>query len=180
MDECFAAGKTALAWQFRELLEDWEHKPQGFEGLKAAVYVHVPCKELELSAEAAAVQRSLAYDNHLLKLLAQVLEESAQQPLHFDCSSCHRFVISLFAYCGSRRFIFHIDDIDVYEKYGDVVASDMINRIWLLGDVLKTAGHFIIVSGRSKLLRTVTQRASRTGEFTSPNLAIFIPLPSFC
>ena len=59
MDECFEAGKTALAWRFRELLEDWEHKPQGYEKLLSAVYIHVPCKGLELTAEAAAVQRSL-------------------------------------------------------------------------------------------------------------------------
>ena len=177
MDNCFGAGKTVLAAQFRELVDVWPLNPTGFEALKSAVYLHVPCLDIAAPIPVESVHDPGVYDRHALTLFARVLELSAKRPLPLDISSTHGFVVSLLGCAGIYRFIFHVDDIGIYEKYGETIAKNMIYRIWHLGDALKTAGYFFIMSGRSRLLRTVGQETKETGEFSSPNLAIHIPLP---
>ena len=182
MDDCYGAGKTFLAYRFRELLPElvedcWDSKPKDFDTLMTAIYLHIPCRELDISIDPSSINQPAVYDILVLKLLAQVLQVSAKHALSFDCSSIDSFIISLLACAESTKFLFHIDEIGIYEKYGDRIASNMIYRLWRVGDALKSVGHFFIITGRSRLLRTIGLNTNRTGHFSSPNFAIMIPLP---
>jgi len=72
------------------------------------------------------------YDECVMKQLSDALNLSAECNLNLNCGSFQEFVVSLAAVSGSKKFIFHFDDVGVYELYGDEVAKNMIYRIMVV------------------------------------------------
>lgn len=177
LDSCFGAGKTSLAFKFRNNLSTRCNELPEYEPLRQAIYLHVSCTEDSQLPHMRDLQDVQTFDDCALRLLKSILELSCKNELELDTGDVHKFRLYLAQVCNNTRFIFHFDDVGVYETYGDNIAMRMLYRIWHIGDALKQCGHFFIMSGRSRFLHLIGNSTRQSGAFSSPNIALMIPLP---
>ena len=166
-DDCFGSGKTSMIWKFRQELsrmEKWE-RPDGYAPLFAAVYVHCRFDDIPASRMPDA-EKTASIDNFLLHHIKNVLLLSFNRAdLKLNCDSLDEFVVSVNNAAGEAKFLVHFDDVGVFEKYSIDFGRKLLYRMWKIGEALRTANHFYVMTGRSSSLCWYAYRFCRLTRF---------------
>jgi hypothetical protein len=178
MDACYGAGKTSLALKFREYLGDWQ-PPLGshdrYRCLQEAIYVHCQFDDSADLCKAASGQ--IEFVRCILGPLATVLEASALEKLDLNISDLKTFALQLAKLARNVSFIIHFDEIGMFEVFDDALARHFLLALVSVTEELRDVyGHFVILTGRSCLIRTLVEDTVNDG-YKLPRVLVPISLP---
>ncbi len=175
-------------FKFRGLLQDlatandprvkYIRTRQAFHRLMDAIYLHVLCVPPSHSFFKTEFPTAQLRDQFILHLIFCAVEYSLQRPLSRFTS---REELSSFLSTPSLPcFFFHFDDVGVLEYASSCLGAELLCSLWEIAEILRSSGHFFVLTGRSTLLRHLgrdgLQFPGRPQLFRSPNPMVSIPL----